>query len=235
MRLAGRRTPGAATSPTMAPAVRTARRSADSGFPVTRPMTREAVAKPQSTLPPRPSPRAGVVRLTDFGGLDEMPSPPSSPATRTGRATKSAPGADKASLPELPRGEMLLVAESLVEGRILHKRFKKYGLNIDWSREAKQALVMMQNHAYRLVVIDRLNGDPDALQVCRAAKQKKGPKGAPVVFMFAPTAGSMDRVKAGLAGSDAYLSRSVGEADLYRTLAQHRLVSLDGFARTDIQ
>lgn len=234
MRLAGRRTPGAATSRTLAPAVRTARRMADSGFPVTRPMEREAIPTPQSTLAPRASPRSGVVRLTDFGGLDEMPSPPSSLATRSGRATKSAPGADKASLPDLPRGDMLLVAESLVEGRILHKRFKKYGLNIDWSREAKQALVMMQNHAYRLVVIDRLNGDPDALQVCRAAKRKKGPKGAPVVFMFAPTAGSMDRVKAGLAGSDAYLSRSVGEADLYRTLAQHRLVSLDGFAPTNI-
>ncbi len=238
MRLAGRRAPSATARTgaphAMAPAARAARRTADSGFPATRPMEREVVSMPQAALVPRASPRAGVVRLTDFGGLDEMPSPPSNPATRSGRATKSAPGADKASLPDLPRGDMLLVAESLVEGRILHKRFKKYGLNIDWSREAKQALVMMQNHAYRLVVIDRLNGDPDALQVCRAAKQKKGPKGAPVVFMFAPTAGSMDRVKAGLAGSDAYLSRSVGEADLYRTLAQHRLVSLDGFARTNI-
>lgn len=238
MRLAGRRAPATGsrsqTQHALAPAVKSARRMADSGFPVTRPMQREASVVPQSTLAPRASPRSGVVRLTDFGGLDEMPSPPPNPATRSGRATRSAPGADKASLPDLPRGDMLLVAESLVEGRILHKRFKKYGLNIDWSREAKQALVMMQNHAYRLVVIDRLNGDPDALQVCRAAKQKKGPKGAPVVFMFAPTAGSMDRVKAGLAGSDAYLSRSVGEADLYRTLAQHRLVSLDGFAPTNI-
>jgi CheY-like chemotaxis protein len=238
MRLAGRRAPAAVArsgaAHAMAPAVRAPRRTADSGFPATRPMEREAVAVPKPTLAPRASPRSGVVRLTDFGGLDEMPSPPSSPATRAGRATRSAPGADKASLPDLPRGDMLLVAESLVEGRILHKRFKKYGLNIDWSREAKQALVMMQNHAYRLVVIDRLNGDLDALQVCRVAKQKKGSKSAPVVFMFAPTAGSMDRVKAGLAGSDAYLSRSVGEADLYRTLAQHRLVSLDGFAPTNI-
>lgn len=216
------------------PAVRGGRRAADSGFPATRPMRREPLVTLQSVIVPRASARQGVIRLTDFGGLDEMPSPPSRPVTRSGRATRSAHGTDKASLPDLPRGDMLLVAESLVEGRILHKRFKKYGLAIDWSREAKQALVMMQNHAYRLVVIDRLKGEPDALQICRSAKQKKGQKGAPVVFMFAPTAGSMDRMKAGLAGSDAYLSRSVGEADLYRTLAQHRLVSLDGFAPTNI-
>ncbi|MDO8904966.1 response regulator [Hydrogenophaga sp.] len=238
MRRVGQRAPAtsarAEAHHAMAPAVKSGRRSVDSEFPPTRPMQRETSAAAPPAMAPRSSTRQGVVRLTDFGGLDEMPSPPSNPVTRSGRATKSAPGTEKASVPDVPRGDMLLVAESLVEGRILHKRFKKYGLNIDWSREAKQALVMMQNHAYRLVVIDRLNGDPDALQVCRVAKQKKGPKGAPVVFMFAPTAGSMDRVKAGLAGSDAYLSRSVGEADLYRTLAQHRLVSLDGFAPTNI-
>ncbi len=221
------RASGAAGEHAAAPALRTARRAADSGFPVTRPMRREPRAAPPPAGP-------GVVRLTDFGGLDELPSPPPRPIERSGRASRPAPGADQAGLPELPRGDMLLVAESLVEGRILHKRFKRYGLTIDWSREARQALAMMQNHAYRLVVIDRLAGEPDALQVCRSAKQKKGPKGAPVVFMFAPTAGSMDRMKAGLAGSDAYLSRSVGEADLYRALAQHRLVSLNGFAPTNI-
>ena len=42
------------------------------------------------------------------------------------------------------------------------------------------------------------------------------------------------RLKAGLAGSDAYLSRSVGEAELYKVLAQHRLVSLDGFEKTNV-
>ena len=130
---------------------------------------------------------------------------------------------------------MLLVSESLVEGRILHKRFKKYGLNIDWSREGKQALVMLKAHPYRLVAIDRLNGEPDAYQVCRSAKQCKLPNGQPpVVIMFAPSAGSMDRIKAGLAGGDAYLSRSVAEAEFYKLLAQHRLVELDGFEKTNI-
>ena len=121
----------------------------------------------------------------------------------------------------------------LVAGPLL-KRFKKYGLAVDWSREAAQSLVMIKAHPYRVVVIDRLQGEPDANHICRVAKQTKGPKGSPVVIMFAPTAGSMDRMKAGLAGSDAYLSRSVGEADLYKVLAHHRLVSLDGFAPTNV-
>lgn len=222
------------------------RRSPDTEFPPTRPMEqgdaahlRSTVPPPVRSAPPTPLPRAttaplarpGVLRMTDFGSLEDLPSPP---APRATRAPKSRISTDKTSVPEVAHGDMLLVAESLVEGRILVKRFKKYGLAVDWSREASQALVMLKAHPYRVVAIDRLKGEPDANQVCRVAKQTKGPKGAPVVIMFAPTAGSMDRMKAGLAGSDAYLSRSVGEGDLYKVLAQHRLVSLDGFAPTNV-
>ncbi len=221
----------------MAPAVNLRRRrSADTEFPATRPMERgEERALAAMPPPPQrttaPGNRQGTMRLTDFGGLDDLPSPP---APRSTRSPRSRISTDKAAVPDVARGDMLLVAESLVEGRILLKRFKRYGLNIDWSREAAQALVMLKANPYRLVVIDRLKGDPDANQICRSAKQTKGPKGAPVVIMFAPTAGSMDRMKAGLAGSDAYLSRSVSESDLYKVLAQHRLVSLDGFAPTNV-
>ena len=221
----------------MAPAVNLRRRrSADTEFPATRPMERGeeralAAMPPPPQRAPAPNNRQGTMRLTDFGGLDDLPSPPSPRATRAPRSRIST---DKTAVPDVARGDMLLVAESLVEGRILLKRFKRYGLTIDWSREAAQALVMLKANPYRLVVIDRLKGDPDANQICRSAKQAKGPKGAPVVIMFAPTAGSMDRMKAGLAGSDAYLSRSVSESDLYKVLAQHRLVSLDGFAPTNV-
>lgn len=252
----------------MVPAVTGRRKAAESEFPPTRPMTRSSAAGAPAPkrptvgdAPAAPAPaqapvrrvgapmvpavsgrsaRPGVMRLTDFGGLDELPAPPSAPApsrssSKNSRSPRSQLSASKAPVPEVQRGDVLLVAESLVEGRILHKRFKRYGLSIDWSREAAQALVMLKAHPYRLVVIDRLNGEPDAYQVCRNTKQRKLANGqAPVVIMFAPTAGSMDRMKAGLAGSDAYLSRSVGEADLYKVLAQHRLVSLDGFEKTNI-
>lgn len=228
------------------------KRSPDTEFPPTRPMVRPmrppaAAPAPASAATPNASAsatraapaRPGVIRLTDFGGLDELPAPaprpapaPASRQTRSQRTRAPGSGQDVA---EVRRGEVLLVAESLVEGRILYKRFKRYGLNIDWSREAPQALAMLKAHPYRLVVIDRLQGEPDAFQVCRQAKQRKLPTGqSPVVMMFAPSAGSMDRMKAGLAGSDAYLSRSVSEADLYKALAQHRLVSLDGFEKTNI-
>ena len=225
------------------------RRGADTEFPLTRPMVRRmaapataavsAVARnaTQQAAMARAS-KPGVMGVTNFGGLEELPTPAEETAasssyhSRRGRSTNEE---RKEPVPEVRRGDVLLVAESLVEGRILHKRFKKYDLSIDWSRESKQALAMIKAHAYRLVVIDRLNGEPDAYAVCRAAKQRKLANGqSSVVMMFAPTAGSMDRIKAGLAGSDAYLSRSVAEGELYRVLAQHRLVSLDGFAKTNV-
>jgi CheY-like chemotaxis protein len=214
------------------------KRSPNSEFPPTRPMARApAVAPPPPPRPTAPAPRQeierpvqarpGVMGVTDFGGLDAVPAP----AARTAAPQASAP----VPAPVVHRGDVLLVAESLVEGRILHKRFKRYGLSIDWSREASQALAMLKAHPYRLVAIDRLKGEPDALSVCRTVKQRKLPNGKPpVVMMFSPTAGSMDRLKAGLAGCDAYLSRSIGEAEFYKVLAEHRLVSLDGFEKTNV-
>lgn len=225
------------------------RATTDSEFPPTQPLIRSGTAAaptaPAALEPMPPLKKAvdeapaktppGVVRLTDFGALEALPEPAArsrSPRSRFGRSTSER---KKLAVPEVKRGDVLLVAQSLVEGRILHKRFKRYGLQIDWSREAGQALAMLQVHPYRLVVIDRLTGEPDANQVCREAKQHKLPNGqSPVVLMFAPTAGSMERIKAGLAGCDAYLSRSVNEGELYKVLAQHRLVDLDGFAKTNI-
>ncbi|MEX1166897.1 MAG: hypothetical protein WEK74_08535 [Hydrogenophaga sp.] len=226
-------------------------RGADTEFPNTRPMVRRLAGNtvpvavplamppspPKAQIEPAVAARTGVMGVTGFGVLEELPLPAEAKASRApwSRNSRSTNEESKKPVPEVRRGDVLLVAESLVEGRILHKRFRKYELSIDWSREAPQALAMIKAHAYRLVVIDRLNGAPDAYAICRAAKQRKLANGtSSVVVMFAPTAGSMDRIKAGLAGSDAYLSRSVAEAELYKVLAQHRLVSLDGFEKTNM-
>jgi CheY-like chemotaxis protein len=245
-----------AAPPPMGPAGSPRRRSRDSEFPPTRPMrqTDQTAPRPAATaspanpmpmpMPPMPGRRAaptsaeqpGVLGLTDFGDLDDLPLP-SARAVPSRRSSDSFLPSGQRPAPEMPElqpGEVLLVAESLVEGRSLLRRLKKYGLTVDWSREPAQALVMLKAHRYRMVVIDRLSGQPDAFQVCRTAKQEKHGGRAPVVVVFAAIAGSMDRMKAGLAGCDAYLSRSVGEADLYKLLAQHRLVNLDAFAKTDV-
>jgi CheY-like chemotaxis protein len=233
-------------APLLAPAMAPRRRAKDTEFPPTRPMTHgDAVAArrppaappPAAVRPAAPAQRPGVMGVTDFGGLEDLPLPGArSNASRSDLAPEKSPSSrSKApAVPEVQRGEVLLVAESLVEGRILLKRFKKYNLSVDWSREATQAVVMLKAHPYRLVVVDRLSGEPDAFQVCRTAKQQKQLGKPPVVIMFAAIAGSMDRMKAGLAGSDAYLSRSVAESDLYKVLSQHRLVNLEGFQKTSV-
>lgn len=245
------------------PSARARRRSPETEFPPTRPMTRgealamiaraagistEAEAAPPPARPPEapapaPAPpataRAGTVNIplrgaTDFADLEDLLNvAPPAPRARNSRPPSRLRQGD-ATVPEAARGDALLVGQSLVEGRILLKRLRKYELSMDWCREPAQVQAMLKAHPYRLVVIDRLSGEPDAFQVCRWAKQAKGPKGAATVILFAPSAGSMERMKAGLAGADAYLSRSVSEADLYKVLAQHRLVSLNGFAPTNL-
>jgi CheY-like chemotaxis protein len=246
------------------PSARARRRSPETEFPPTRPMTREealamiaraagisteapAAPPPAPARPPEapapapaaPTARSGTVNIplrgaTDFADLEDLLNvAPPAPRARHSRLPSRLRQGD-AAVPEVARGDALLVGQSLVEGRILLKRFRKYELSMDWCREPAQVQAMLKAHPYRLVVIDRLSGEPDAFQVCRWAKQAKGPKGAATVILFAPSAGSMERMKAGLAGADAYLSRSVSEADLYKVLAQHRLVSLNGFAPTNV-
>lgn len=229
MRRVTRRAPVPPMKAAMAPKGRP-----DTEFAPTEPMVR-AAPEPGSIRKIMPKSAPGVMRLTDFGGIEDLAPTPDPMAGRSRRSRLSQADRQQANVPETASGDMLLVSDSLVEGRILHKRFARYGLKIDWSREGKQATAMLKAHRYRLVVIDRVSGSPDAFQICRVARQQRLPNGLPpTVLMFAPTAGSMDRIKAGLAGSDAYLSRSVSEGDLYRVLGQHRLVSMDGFAPTDI-
>lgn len=183
------------------------------------------MAPPPPPPPPPPVARdfapTDVMAARDFARTDVMPPP----------ALKSRFHPQSRVMPEVPRGEALLVAQSLVEGRILLKRFRQYGLQMDWCREPQQAQAMMGAHPYRLVVIDRVLGEPDGLALCRMAKQRK-PQ-APVVVMFATTVGSMERMKAGLAGADAYLSRSVSEGELQRLLIRHDLAEEGGFQATN--
>lgn len=123
------------------------------------------------------------------------------------------------------KGNVLLVCQNLVEGRILLKRLKKYQLEIDWCREPSQAHNTMKVHSYRLVVVDRLSGNPDPFQICRLAKQTSETKNTPIVILLAPNPKSVDRLKATLAGADAYLSRSIGDSALHKILEQHNLIN----------
>ena len=181
---------------------------------------------PRPDLPLLAEHRVGVLPLTEIGAEHDLP-------VHIPRSPHGRRDADTKHLPPTEHGDMLVVSQSLVEGRVLVRRFKKYGLKADWSREAGQAQALMQAHPYRVVVIDHLTGHPDAYELCRTAKKTQGPKGPPVVILFSLMVGTMERMRASLAGCDAFLSRSVNEVDLYKTLAQHRLVNRDGFAPTN--
>lgn len=184
------------------------------------------------TAPPPVSPPPAPERRRDFASTDLMPPREfASTDVMPPQALQSRFHPQSRVMPEVPRGEALLVAQSLVEGRILLKRFRQYGLAMDWCRDPQQAQTMMASHPYRLVVIDRVLGEPDGLSLCRLAKQRR--PDTPVVVMFATTTGSMERMKAGLAGADAYLSRSVSEGELHRLLVRHNLAEEGGFQATN--
>lgn len=193
-------------------------------------------AKP--TPPASQAPAEDMMSFDGFMGMSGSPARSSAqqavPVVRRGQEPRSGrPTIRPSSDGPLRRGDVLLVCESLVEGRILHQRLGRYGLRADWSREGSQALVMLKAHPYRLVVVERVTGQPDAFALCRSAKTRR-PDGAasPVVFLMTASTSGMERIKAGLAGCDSFLSRSVNEADFYKALAQHGIVEEQGFETT---
>ncbi|GAA6142567.1 hypothetical protein [Hydrogenophaga sp. 5NK40-0174] len=177
-----------------------------------------------------------MMSMSGLMGLDDAPAlrpldrsgPPSS---GLGRLTR--PPVKSARLAGVQRGDVLIISENLAEGRVLHQRLGRYGLRADWSRQGSQALVMLKAHHYRLVIVERVTGQPDAFSLCRTAKGRKTTAGdAPVVFLMSGNGGGMDRIKAGLAGCDAFLPRAVDEADFYRALTRNNVLEEEGFETT---
>lgn len=189
------------------------------------------------SVPPTEPQQSDMMSFDGFMGMGSKPpakAPKAVPVARSPQeATSSRPSIRPSTGSPVRRGDVLLVCESLIEGRIIHQRLARYGLKADWSREGSQALVMLKAHPYRLVVVERVSGQPDPYTLCRSAKMKRQDGGAlPVVFLMAASTSGMERIKAGLAGCDQFLSRSVNEADFYKALANHAIIEEKGFETT---
>ena len=62
----------------------------------------------------------------------------------------------------------------------------------------------------------------DGYQTCRAIKHRKYDSGrSPIVVMLTSRGGSIDKIRGGLAGCDAYLTKPLNEVELLRVLSKY--------------
>jgi two-component system, cell cycle response regulator len=118
--------------------------------------------------------------------------------------------------------DILVVDDSDVALKFMQNRLTRYGFRAELSSSGEAALARVSAQSYKFVFLDVMMEGLDGYQTCRAIKQRKYASGRPpVVVMLTSRGGSIDKIRGGLAGCDAYLTKPLNEAELLKILSKH--------------
>ena len=134
-------------------------------------------------------------------------------------------GLDTAPAPFLsaqPFDDILVVDDSDMALKFMQNRLTRYGFRADLVKNGEDALSRVATESYKFVFLEVMMGGLDGYQTCRAIKQRKYLSAKPpIVVMLTSRGGSIDKIRGGLAGCDAYLTKPLNEAELLKVLSKH--------------
>lgn len=118
--------------------------------------------------------------------------------------------------------DILVVDDSDVALKFMQNRVTRYGFRAELAKSGEEALTRMADEKFKFVFLDVMMDGLDGYQTCRAIKQRKYASGkTPIVIMLTSRGGSIDKIRGGLAGCDAYLTKPLNEAELLKVLAKY--------------
>jgi two-component system, cell cycle response regulator len=118
--------------------------------------------------------------------------------------------------------DILVVDDSDIALKFMQNRLTRYGFRAELAKSGEEALTRVATDSYKFVFLDVMMEGLDGYQTCRAIKQRKYTSGrAPVVVMLTSRGGSIDKIRGGLAGCDAYLTKPLNEAELLKVLSKY--------------
>lgn len=118
--------------------------------------------------------------------------------------------------------DILVVDDSDVALKFMQNRVTRYGFRAELAKSGEEALTRMADEKFKFVFLDVMMEGLDGYQTCRAIKQRKYANGKiPIVIMLTSRGGSIDKIRGGLAGCDAYLTKPLNEAELLKVLAKY--------------
>ena len=118
--------------------------------------------------------------------------------------------------------DILVVDDSDVALKFMQSRLTRYGFRAELAKSGEEALTRVSASKYRFVFLDVMMDGLDGYQTCRAIKQRKYASGRPpVVVMLTSRGGSIDKIRGGLAGCDAYLTKPLNEVELLKVLSKY--------------
>jgi CheY-like chemotaxis protein len=122
----------------------------------------------------------------------------------------------------------LVVDDSELAQRFLLTRLERFGLLVDCTGRSDAALSMLARSSHDFVFVDMELGDAsplDGLALCQQIRREQTSRVPPsVIVVVTAHTGELDRVRATLAGCDAFLGKPLDERELERLLARHGLV-----------
>ena len=118
--------------------------------------------------------------------------------------------------------DILVVDDSDIALKFMQNRLTRYGFRAELAKSGEEALTRVATETYKFVFLDVMMEGLDGYQTCRAIKQRKYASGrAPVAVMLTSRGGSIDKIRGGLAGCDAYLTKPLNEAELLKVLSKY--------------
>ncbi len=118
--------------------------------------------------------------------------------------------------------DILVVDDSDTALTFMQNRLARYGFRADLAKSGEEALVRVATGRYKFVFLEVTMAGLDGYQICRAIKQEKnGSAKPPVVVMLTSRGGSADKIRGGLAGCDAYLTKPLNEVELLKVLSKY--------------
>ena len=126
-----------------------------------------------------------------------------------------APIADVPSSPDKRKLRILLAEDNLVNQRLATRVIEREGHHVQVAGSGREALAMLQQEEFDLVLMDIQMPDLDGLQTTARIRQMESFSGKrlPIVAMTAQT-GDSDRQRCLKAGMDAYVSKPIRVSEL---------------------
>lgn len=134
---------------------------------------------------------------------------------------ETSPAASVAVTGKGTRFTALVVDDSTTVQAQVGLGLKMFGVAADFADTAQKALDLIANNDYDIAFLDVvLPGGADGYQVCKAIKKKRGLKHTAVIMLTGKSS-TFDRVRASLAGCDAFLAKPVQNEVFQQTLRRY--------------
>jgi hypothetical protein len=160
-----------------------------------------------------------------------QPQTTAAPKPRTPVAAAARP-AMAARISALPRGsaigtppathfdiDVLVVDDSDIARRFLKVQLERYGCRVSVASSGEEAVSVLERTAPRIVFCDMVMPGLDGLALCQQVKERGFVTPAVALISARPT--QADRVRARLAGCDAFLAKPLSAVALLEVLRDH--------------